>query len=60
MPDRHWVMIVNENTDECRFIHLLDEWLPFKYNSLEDIQPCWNSIGFYETLYDAYSAIIDL
>jgi hypothetical protein len=60
MSERHWVIVINERTDECRFMQLAEEWLTFKYNQLEDIQPGWHQIGFYETRYEAYSAFIDL
>ena len=60
MSDRHWVMVVNEQTNECRFMQLTAECLPFKYKALEDIQPYWHQIGFYETQYDAFSAFLEL
>jgi hypothetical protein len=58
IPDRHWVVAYNELTDECRFMSLAEEWLPFKYEGCNDMQPHWTGIGFYETLYDAYEALI--
>ena len=59
MPERHWIIAYNEQTEECRFMHLYEEWLPFKYSELEDLQPEWQQIGFYETRRQAYSAFVD-
>jgi len=41
-------------------MQLTEEWLPFKYNNTEDIQPCWKQTGFYETRYDAFSAFMNI
>ncbi len=58
MTERHWVVAYNELTDECRFMQLDKEWLPFKYDGSVDIEPAWEQLGFYETLDDAYLAFI--
>jgi hypothetical protein len=59
MPDRHWVIAYNEQTDECRFMRLLEEWLPFKYSITEDVQPGWEQLGVYETREDAFLAFLE-
>lgn len=59
MPDRHWVIAYNEQTDECRFMQLLEEWLPFKYSVTEDIQPEWEQLAVYETQEDAFLAFLE-
>lgn len=56
--ERHWIIAYNELTDEVRFMALLSEWIPFKYNAFSDIQNDWIEIGFYETFYEALDAII--
>lgn len=58
MSDRHWVIAYNKLTDECRFMKLLEEWLPFKYSDTEDLQPDWEHLGLYEHLEEAYHAFI--
>jgi hypothetical protein len=58
MSMRNWVIAYNEHTDECRFMLLLEEWIPFKYCSTEDLQPDWEQIGLYEHREDAYDAFI--
>ena len=60
MSERHWIIAYNELTDECRFMQLNEEWLPFKYINVEDCQPDWQQIGFYESRYEAYSAFLDI
>lgn len=60
MSDRHWIIAYNELTTECRFMQLEEEWLPFKYNMMEDMQMDWRPIGFYETRHQAYSAFVDM
>jgi hypothetical protein len=60
MSERHWIIAYNELTDECRFMQLTEEWFPFKYMNLEDCQPAWQQVGFYESRYEAYSAFIDM
>lgn len=59
MPNRHWVIAYNEQTDECRFMQLLEEWLPFKYSDTHDAQPRWEQIGVYETQQDAFHAFME-
>jgi hypothetical protein len=58
MQNRHWVIVYNEFTDECRFMRLLEEWLPFKYLVTTDIQPAWEQLGVYETQEDAFMAFL--
>lgn len=60
MEERHWVIVYNNITDECRIMQLLNEWLHFKYAGSRDVQPDWCQLGFYETRNDAYQAFIDL
>lgn len=59
MQDRHWVIAYNDLTDECRFMQLLEEWLPFKYFETTDIEPAWEQLGVYETREDAYIAFLE-
>lgn len=60
MPQRHWVIAYNEQTDECRFMQWLEEWMPFKYSAdHEDVQPEWQQFGIYESREHAYEAFIE-
>ncbi len=49
MSDRLWVVAYNESTDECRFMQLLEEWLPFKYSDTGDQQPGLGTAGIIRT-----------
>ncbi len=58
MSDRLWVVAYNESTDECQFMQLLEEWLPFKYSDTKDLQPDWEQLGLYEHIEDAFGAFM--
>lgn len=56
MPGKHWIVAYNSALDEYRFMRLWEDWLPFKYCAMEDIEPDWIELGVYESEDEAQRA----